>query len=259
MNEPKQDAGAISRILSQFERGTAVPDDVLREHVRSACSRALPCVVPCRPHSRRMAVAAGGPSLEDTWPELSGVVCAVNGSLSCLLERGVKPWAAGAMDARAHMADIIEARPGIVYFLASTCHPSLFDKIIKAGCTVFLWHPSGTQATDGLTRIGGGSTMGLRWPALGHFMGFRSFDMHGLDSSFRGGRTHAYPDYRDGRESLELMGYRTSINFIEQIKDWVEMNAAYAGYPPEDRVAFRLFGDGLLQTYWRELCSRSAA
>jgi hypothetical protein len=247
---PTEDAGVVSRILDQFPVKVCVEDDALSENVRSAMSRGLREAGPRAPHGNILSIAAGGPSLEDTWRDLTGVTVAVNGSLGFLLERGVTPWACGVFDPRPHLADIIEPHPDVFFFLGSTCHPSVFDKL--AGCNIVLWHPLGIHkaAVGAKYLIDGGSTMGLRWLTLGHFMGFRKFHCHGLDSSFRGTKTHAYPDYRDGMEQMELCGYQTSLNFIAQIRDWFEGRAVFDSLG--DGTELKLFGDGLLQHLDRE-------
>jgi len=248
-----EDAGAVSRILEQFPVKVCVDDDDMAENVRSAMSRGLREAGPCAPHDRILSIAAGGPSLEDTWRDLTGVIVAANASLGFLLEKGVTPWACGIMDPRPHIADLIERHPDVFFFLGSTCHPRVFDKL--KGCKIVLWHPLGVQsavmsAGGAKYLIDGGSTMGLRWLTLGHFMGFRKFHCHGLDSSFRGVKTHAYPDYRDGMKQMELCGYQTSLNFIAQIRDWIEGKAVFNSLG--DGTELKLFGDGLLQHIDRE-------
>lgn len=249
------DAGVISRILDSFPVDLSVPDEQMLENVRSAMTRGLPEVRPAPAHGRVMSIAAGGPSLADTWRQLDGVIVTTNGSLGFLLERDVKPWACGVFDPRPHMADIVEADPDVLYFLGSTCHPTLFDKL--KGCRVGIWHPLGMagieEAAKGATCfIGGGGTIGLRWLNIGHVMGFRKFHAHGLDSSFRGEKTHAYPDYRDGMQALNLFGYQTTINFIEQVRDWFLIKAMFSRMPVEEQPEIKLFGDGLLQFYVRQ-------
>lgn len=242
-------AGVISRILEAFPVSTVRSDEQMLENVRSALGRGLPVPKACRPHDRLMSVAAGGPSLADTWKELQGDIVAVNGSLRYLLEKDVTPWAVGCMDPRPHMADTLEARDGVFYFIGSTCHPDVFEKLKNQ--TVILWHPLGMDGLGDVIGdrpgIGGGTTMGLRWLTLGHYMGFRKFHCHGLDSSFRGRATHAYPDWRDNFESQELFGFRTSLNFIQQVSDWFELKILFQTQRPEDQAEVRLLGDGLLQ------------
>ena len=250
------DAGVISRVLSQFPVSPSTPDGQMAENVRSAISRGLPEVEPKKVHKHRMAIAAGGPSLADTWRDLDGVICAVNGSLSFLLDRDVKPWACGVFDPRPHMADIVEKRKDVFYFLASTCHPKLFDKL--EGCQIGLWHPLGMPGIEDIAEgakhfIGGGTTMGLRWFNIGYFMGFRDFHAHGLDSSFRGNATHAYPDHTDGQGDTIFMGYRTRLNFLQQVDDFRQTKILLRSMGDEPSI--RLFGEGLLQHCEREgLC-----
>ena len=252
----QEDAGVISRILNQFPVSIAVSDELMCENVRSAMSRGIREAAPRLPHDRIMSIAAGGPSLGDTWQELEGVIVAANASLGFLLEKGVTPWACGIFDPRPHVADLIEPHPDVFFFLGATCHPRVFDKL--AGCKIVLWHPLGPSskaAVGARYLIDGGSTMGLRWLSLGHFMGFRKFHCHGLDSSFRGDKTHAYPDYRDGMEVMNLHGYRTTLNFLQQVEDWKQTKQVFGGLTGSDKTEIKLFGDGLLQHYDQALCS----
>jgi hypothetical protein len=242
-------AGVISRVLTQFPARPAVSDEAMLENVRSALKRNLPRVQFSRAHDRVMSIAAGGPSLEDTWKDLSGVIVSVNASLGFLLERDITPWACGLLDARPHIADLIEPHPDVFFFVASICHPRVFQKL--HGCNVGLWHPTGmpgleTELPAGTDMIGGGSTMGLRWLNLGYVMGFRKFEAHGLDSSFRGEKTHAYPDRRDGQElTLMIDGYPTSINFLQQVEHFLEVRRMFAGL--DEPPVINLHGSGLLQ------------
>lgn len=236
----------------------------LHESMRSALSRNLPLVSNCQAHGEPLSVAGGGPSLADTYTELNGYVGAVNGSLAFLLDRGIVPQMCGICDPSPHMVDIIEADPRVTYFVASIVHPSVFDKLIKAGCRVYLWHassvPGGQKVLDkeapGSLVIGGGSTMGLRWIPLGYTNGFRKFDLHGMDSSFRidperGRASHAYADHQDAKDWINFEGYQTRPNFIGQVVDfigWMER----LKQPDVDPVEIRVFGDGLLQSKWAE-------
>lgn len=242
-------AGAAARVLTAFPPRIATPDQDMLDHVRSALGRGLPLPRLCRPHNRKLSVAGGGPSLGETWRELDGVIVTANAGLGFLLEKGITPWACGLLDARPHIADLIEPHPDVFYFVASICHPSVFDKL--KGCKVVLWHPSGLPGIaealpPGSDLICGGTTMGLRWLNLGHYMGFRQFAMHGLDSSYRGKQTHAYPDARDGKAgTIEINGYLTDNNFLAQTRDWFQLAEMFA--LEEDKPTITFHGDGLLQ------------
>lgn len=238
------------------------PED-LHDNMRSSIARNLPTVSGTNPpHDGILAIAGGGPSLEDTLDHLTGYVAAVNGSLGYLLSKGIVPQMCGICDPSPHMADIIEADPRVTYFVASIVHPSVFDKLINAGCRVYRWNmsaiPGGQELLDIIEPnyhlIGGGSTMGLRWITLGYTMGFRTFHIHGMDCSFRGKASHAYPDHQDHKDWIGFEGYQTRPNFIGQLVDflsWLERLKEEDVEP----VKIKVFGDGLLQTKfkaWKE-------
>jgi hypothetical protein len=132
----------------------------------------------------------------------------------------------------------------------------VFDKL--RGCHVVLWHPLGPPGLEDLLKqlmphdwfaIGGGTTMGLRWLNLGYVMGFRTFRMHGLDSSFRDDRTHAYPD-RDRGQVVTVNGRRTRLNFLVQIEDFKALLERF-GQPDFEPIDLDVLGDGLLQDQWK--------
>lgn len=239
------------------------------ENMRSALSRGLKEVIPCKPTGYSLAVAAGGPSLHDTYTQLADAthIAAVNGSLGFLLERNIVPTFCGVLDSNEHMKDVVEADPRVRYLVASNCHPALFDKLLAKGCKVWLWHTTprsiGTNAGMDLLKqerpntwymVGGGCTIGLRWVNLGYSLGYRDFHLHGLDSSFREDRSHAYKDRRWGKwvddSSLEINGYKTSLNFLQQVGDAAQMIQRFAEKDMEP-CTFKVHGDGLLQSCWR--------
>lgn len=250
---------------ARFFLAPAVSSDQMLANMRSSLQRGLQEVTACKPHKLTLSVAGGGPSLQDTYPELDGVIAGVNGSLRFLLEREIKEGASyicGIMDAGEHIADMIVADPRVRYYVASVCHPSVFDKL--EGCDVRLWHispestedPEGVEAIlneyhpNGWQAIGGGCTMGLRWINLGYVLGFRKFNLHGLDSSFREG-THAYPDRADDKEWMEFDGYKTRPNFLAQVYDFFDTVNRFSE-PDVDPIDIKMFGDGLLQSRWAE-------
>jgi FkbM family methyltransferase len=259
MDMPEPDSGTDREHL--FRLTPAVSADDMLANMRSAIARNLPQAAPCRAHKRILSVAGGGPSLADTHHELGDIVATVNGSLAFLLNtsgviREGRHFLCGVCDAGEHIADMLVADPQVRYYIASVCHPKVFEKL--RGCDVRLWHLTSLRDRETEARalldeayggywnaVGGGSTMGLRWVTLGYMLGFRTFHLHGLDSSFRGRATHAYPDRADDREHFEFKGRMTRPNFIEQVSDFFDMMDRFALEDPA--VTFRMFGDGLLQ------------
>ena len=238
----------------------------LHENMRSSVARKLPIVSVCQPHGETLCVAGGGPSLDDTWKDFDGYVAAINGSLAFLLDKGVVPNMCGVCDPSPHIADLVAADPRVAYFLASIVHPSVYDKLLNAGCTVYRWNASSvpggeeilTEIEPDYMLVGGGSTMGLRWIPLGYTMGFRKYHLHGMDSSFRGESSHAYPDHQDAKEWINFEGYPTRANFIGQVVDFIGWMDRLK-HPDVDPVDVKVFGDGLLQSKWRVWKERNPA
>lgn len=262
MTSQEQEAGGNSR----FYLSPAVSAERMLSNMRSALSRGLPEVTLCNPHGMTLSVAGGGPSLEDTYKQLDGFIVGVNGSLKFLLDREIKDGASygcGVMDAGEHIADMIVADHRVRYYVASICDPKVFDKL--AGCDVRLWHvtpettedPEGVKALlnevypKGWLAISGGCTMGLRWVNLGYALGFRKFKLHGLDSSFRKGATHAYPDRADTKDRMEFDSFETRPNFLAQVVDFFDLLNRLSE-PDHEAVKIEVFGDGLLQSRYRE-------
>lgn len=257
---PLDDIGGGSDVPSDFRFKLVNTHGLdFLEHVRSSLSRGLQEVGGANPaHQEVLSIIGGGPSLEDTWKQIRGYAAAINGSLSFLLSKGVVPQMCGICHPTESIVDIVEAHPDVGYFVASHCHPKLFDKLLKAGCKVYLWHNHPIDGLDDLLRelrpqgwaqISGGCTMGTRWLPLGYHLGFREFDCHGMDSSFRGKSSHAYPDEQDGKEWVYFDGYPTRVPFIGQVGDFLGLmdDARESGMDP---IEVKLYGEGLLQSQY---------
>lgn len=229
------------------------PDQLL-SNVRYALTLGLPEVKQCAAHDGILSIAGGGPSIADTYQDLTGFVAACNGSLGWLIEKGVTPQMCGVCDPSEHMVDIVDAVPGVAYFIASCVHPKVFDKLLAAGCTIYLWHLHPIDGLDellkehypdGWVQIPGGCTMGTRWLTLGYHLGFRKMHIHGLDSSFRE-TSHAYPDHQDLKEWVTFEGFKTRIPFLGQVVDFIGLMDD-GRKPDVEPIEIKMFGEGLLQ------------
>ena len=187
--------------------------------------------------SKTLCIAAGGPSLADTIKDRKGDLVAVNGSHDWLIERGIMPLALGLMDYRPRLATMFTPHRDVRYYVASSVDQAVMKKL--AGFDVVRWD---------YEKIRGGCSMGLRWLTLGYLMGYRNFALHGFDSSFREGRTHAYPHYRDEKHKgkFKVDGFETADRWVAQIIDFFKITDELKS------VKITVHGDGLLQRRFKE-------
>lgn len=158
-------------------------------------------------HDGKASIVGYGPSLRETWPALFGLdspIVATSGAYDFLLSKGLIADYYIAMDPRPSVVDLIEyPQHKTRYLLASCCHPRFWEKL--RGFNVTLWHllPKEAERTLGWVAehhpegrdscIGGGSTVGHRALNVMGSLGYRRFDVFGLDCSFSGEDLHAGP------------------------------------------------------------------
>jgi uncharacterized Rossmann fold enzyme len=161
-------------------------------------------------HGGRVCIVCYGPSLHYTWHTLEherrtlgAKIVTVSGAHDFLLSRGIVPDAHVEVDPREHKC-AFTANPDmrVTYQIASCCHPKLIDNLIEHGSKLELWHlynsdndfkictPEGPD--PGSFLICGGSGVGARAAMLYLALGYRSFSIYGMDSSFGpSGEQHA--------------------------------------------------------------------
>src|SRR5262245_888566 len=90
-------------------------------------------------NNRVLTLAAYGPSLEDTYKQMTRPIMSMSGATKWLAERGVIADYHIDMDPRQNkVADVTPAVPGVHYIMASVCHPDVFKAL--AGQRVTLFH-----------------------------------------------------------------------------------------------------------------------
>ena len=234
----------------------AYDPQMVLDHMEINLRRDLPEVKVCRPHAHKMSVAGGAPSLSDTKDKLDGYICAINGSLNYLYDNGIEAQACGILDPHVDVKPI----KGVHYYVCSIARPEVFDALKNEH--VVMWHSSGPTGAEEVLKkhrkdylmMGGGSTMGLRWINLGYMMGFREFHLHGLDSSYRNGSTHAYNDH-EREQRMTVNGRETSPNFLKQVSDFSGVMDRFS-QPDVDPVNIKLYGTGLMQDTHAQYCMR---
>ena len=191
--------------------GVNVSYDTLHENVRANAPRDLPWFTGYHPNDRTCVLVCGAPSMRDSLGAIKDhkrrgtPIVTVNNALKFLAENGVTPTSHAMLDARPENAAFVENPvEGVRYFVASQCHPSVFDAL--EGQDVIMWHNAIGDGDDlveitkdyvrddrPLIQVPGGCTVGLRAMYLIFMSGFRKIHIYGMDSSYDGEQHHAYP------------------------------------------------------------------
>jgi 6-hydroxymethylpterin diphosphokinase MptE-like len=204
-------------------------DDIVRAQVAHSIRLALPQAMPYSQNDDTVLLVCGGPSLNSTTPDLvqsywrGGKVVTVNGSYNWCIERNIKPSATVVLDAREFNKRFIEpAVVGCRYLLASQCHPATFAA--ARGRDVILWHAlstgddelamldryygkkgEGEQTVRNHWPVTFGTTVGLRAISLLRMLGYKRFEIFGLDSCWLDLAHHGYAQpENDGEDRFNV-------------------------------------------------------
>lgn len=232
--------------------------DVLERNVRAAMARAFPKLHESSDYGkwkgRPIAIAAGGPSLNDTLYELRqfDTVMACGSAHDHLMRSGINLSYAVNCDPDPLCSQFFTSpQKGCEYLIASMCDPSLFDQL--SGCDVTLWHnrgglPDEFYAPDPIVQ--GGATVTLRAMNIAILLGFYELHFFGFDSSFKD-EHHAYDYTHEGtdietspRILCQVNGgrvFQTTIGLLAQASHFQECAKGY-GWMFNPTV----HGDGLI-------------
>jgi hypothetical protein len=202
-----------------------------------------------------ISIVGYGPSLEKTWPLIRGKVMTVSGAHDYLVDKGINPTWHVDCDPRQHKAEMLnKPQKGTTYLMASCCHPDFWDRL--QGHEVQIWHlingkdnstenwvkknqPAGFRAM-----IGGDSTVGQRAMNVAAMLGYRKFDLYGIDFSFKGMDKHAGPHPNNKQpEALVKYNQRLYKTTPQMMQAIMEMKRFIANYD----VDITFHGDGLMQ------------
>ena len=177
-----------------------------------------------------MSIVCYGPSLKDTWQFIKRPILTVSGAHDFLVSRGIVPDYHVDCDPRAHKAAMLHPSHKVKYRMATCCHPTLWPKL--KGHDVELWHLHNDSGTDewvskndpGANMLGGGSTAGMRALEVASMLGYRRFEIHGMDSSFASEEIrHAGPHVGKKQNMVEVnvdgYWYKSSPQMVEAAKE----------------------------------------
>lgn len=256
------------------------PDDVILANIESAIRRGHPQLWRQPTQMDRICLVGGGPSLNDTFGALRDLIfdgallVTLNGAYHYCLERNLQPHVQIVMDARPSNARFVEpAIPRCKYWLASQCHPLLFDAV-EGREYVGIFHavdPEG-HIKDVLDRyylgrwhgVAGGTTVASRAIGLLRMLGYLRFDIFGVDSCWLYGQHHAFDQPENAHDrALKVEAHpvghpemaRTFICapwMLKQVEDMLQMIRVNGQH-----FLLNFHGDGLM-AYVMKSCADSS-
>lgn len=245
--------------IPQFHIPGVLDWEMRRAQMDACMPRGLPSFKEQPERKGHVTLACYGPSLKRTYRDITGPILTVAGAHDFLCEnRRVPDWCVVA-DPRPHKALMLKcANHKTIYLLASVCHSSVFDAL--QGRNIQVWHLN-TQPEcldwmkehdpDGVM-IYGGSTVGLRCLEIAHALGFRSLDIHGMDSCFDS-KEHQWADRHSGNPqstTLVRVGthnkpFMTSPLMIQQAREFI-------GFWQTHDIKLRVRGDGMIAAMMKQ-------
>lgn len=223
-------------IMATFERGYVQ----LMEHVAK--------------YEGSVSLCGAGPSLGQRIDKLTGDVMAVNGAIKFLLDRGIVPRHAMLWDADKVVAEFAVPHPDITYFVASRCHPDVFERL--RDCKVVVWHAGGDHDIVKLLEkhrpdepmVQGGTTGVTRGIYLAFALGYKDFHIFGADSCYVDGATHVEGASKLPENAMRAMvggrWFQTTAQWCAQIE---EMKIIYPMLmQPEVGAHVTTYDDGML-------------
>jgi Protein of unknown function DUF115 len=252
----------------EFAGRVNVSDERLLDQIRSAIRRGHPQVRPQPAKPDRVVLLGGGPSLNDHVTEIRDLLydgaklVTTNGAYRWALDHNFRPSAQIVLDAREGNARFVEpAIPHGKYYLASQCHPTVFDAV--EGRDVAIFHavdPEGIvkDVLDAFYLghwhgITGGTTVVMRGLCLLRTLGYLRFDLFGVDSCLLGDQHHAFAQpenvadrivtvmaHPEGHPELGKR-FRATPWMLKQVEDFLQIIRVNG-----EHFLLHVHGDGLL-------------
>lgn len=265
--------------LGGIVTSAATPVDESMDNVRANVRRGLPWFHHtsilkddnARPNVP-VALVGGGPSIKETFVELIdfSTIMICGSSHDWVQEHSPRvPKYCVVCDPDPIAANYLKnPNKDTRYFIASQCHPAVFDAL--TGHDVHMWHswPVGpadesvkqflNEHTPGWIAVGGGCTVGLRAISMVLMMGFSDLHFFGFDSCLAiSDDHHAYPFIDPEKESLGdiyevRMGMESAGGPKERVYRLAGYHLAQAEHYKQTLMAFghafkpTFHGDGLL-------------
>ena len=248
---------------------TNLTAEEFQTNIRAAIKRQHPQLRRQGIQPDRVCLLGGGPSLNDTVPELLALLrdgaklATCNGAYHWALDHHLSPSTQIMIDGRACNARFVDPPlPRCQYLISSTCHPDVWDKL-ETREHVWMFHPvskadPAAALLDEYYRgrwetVPGGSTVVSRALWALRIAGFLRFDLFGVDLCYLHDQHHAYPQpENDGDRTWKVTvgptghpelarDFITTGWMLKSLEDWLRMIRLQS-----DHWLINVHGDGLL-------------
>lgn len=241
----------------------------LRKRLKYIASLGLPSIKSVPGHEGTCAIVGAAPTVGDHLPRLRelsdgkyNIVASVNGAHQWLLGQGLTPNIHVLCEWDASDTAISLGGPPhstTCYYVCSHDDPLVVAALLPFRSVV--WHalyPQGEykaalqELFPGDFMVGGGWASFLRTITIAWILGYRDFELFGLDSSYKGDSSHfegykiaePEPDVRvwvEGEGNDQLQEFRTNGSLAYQASQFMEFCAKQ-----HSTFSLRVHGDGLL-------------
>ena len=194
---------------------------IAASNMRHSATLGLPELMPQNMRGKCLIVGSS-PSLKNQLPVIKELakdettkIFAINDALPYLLDNGVIPYATVVFEIYGDPGVVVKRlHPEINYYVCSMCDPSTFE-MLKDN-KVIIWHLDSDQQEHldliGLFKtnfiIGGGAYTFTRTLPIAVALGFRDFEVFGVDCSYEeGGESHFFGTPEEG--SMEIRAEAT--------------------------------------------------
>lgn len=232
-------------------------DDERHEQMKSSLARGYDKLKIEAPHNKRLDLCCYGPSLADSWKEISGDTMTISGAHGFIANHYKLPDFHLECDPRNDKIPYIKpSYEQTTYLMASVCHPQMFDAL--EGKSVKLWHCFNNESDESVIKdldpgnflLRAGSTAGLCAIAVAYTMGYRDVHVHGMDSSSPvPNKRHAGDHYGKWQSTMRVTSeedgkgewFWTTAQMISAVNEFFELPYRLPG------IKVTLHGHGLLQ------------
>lgn len=242
-------------------------------HIAHAIRQQHPQLRPQAACYDRVALVGGGPSLADTEGELVALIrdgaklVTVNGAYHWALAHNLTPRTQIVMDARASNARFVDPPvPQCNYLLASQCHPDVWARV-RDRERVMVFHAVNREESHAALldayygkhwqTVNGGTTAAHRALFALVLLGYRRFDLFGVDCCIRpDGTHHAYAQAENDADTPfavtvapsaapeQTSVWHASAWMLKALEDWLKVFRVQAAGPRQ--FVLHVHGDGLL-------------